>query len=160
MQDKEQSLRVTKFYNLGHWSMDATRHARQSVNGQADADGDVQTDTLILKQRGAQLQLRLTLGDDREGASNPESLIDLCASSDYVFWTTRVPQERAASAPDNSATNEFVPLKPKPAAWGKTIAVPERFQETTATRVEVSGAVRLRFPWFSSTGRTFCSGLS
>src|SRR5579872_6297873 len=41
---------ATKFYTLGSWCDDPSRHPRQSMKGQADADGDVLTDTLVLKR--------------------------------------------------------------------------------------------------------------
>ena len=41
---------ATKFYALGLWSDDPSRHARESVKGQEDGDGDVHTDTLVLKR--------------------------------------------------------------------------------------------------------------
>ena len=38
----------TKFYTLGNWSLDGKIFPRTSVHGQKDADGNVDTDTLIL----------------------------------------------------------------------------------------------------------------
>jgi hypothetical protein len=104
---------ATKFYVLGRWSGDTKQYARQSVNGQADGDGDVQTDTLILKQRGAQVQIRLRLGDTSGTTETSEALIPLVRFLGLALL-------------DNTFEN-----KPRPAnrvAWGKTIAVPERFQ--------------------------------
>ncbi len=61
----------TKFYTLGSWRDDPAKHPRQSKKGQADADGDVLTDTLVLKRPVMKTQLRLTAG----GGSNGQPLI-------------------------------------------------------------------------------------
>jgi hypothetical protein len=98
--------RATKYYTLGLYSGNPSRHPRQSVRNQADADGDVATDTLILKERCGRLQVRLTLGgDDR----NPAMLkfLGLCLT-------------------DSKATPPALPSNR--AAWGKTIPVPQRSQ--------------------------------
>lgn len=56
--------RITRFYDLGSWSVvtnDATTSAvRGSVRGQLDPDGEVQTDTLVLKSPSTRFQVRLT----------------------------------------------------------------------------------------------------
>jgi hypothetical protein len=105
--------RATKYFVLGHWSVDPTRHVRQSVNKQADTDGDVQTDTLVLKQSGAQVQIRLRLGDDSglEGAGE-----------------TLIPLVRFLSLAASDTKRKTAPRQSNRLAWGKTIAVPERFQ--------------------------------
>jgi hypothetical protein len=54
----------TKYYTMGLWAADTNRYPRESVLDQKDADGDVKTDTLILKQPCDRLQIRLTLGGD------------------------------------------------------------------------------------------------
>src|SRR5207249_4873763 len=56
--------RATKFYTMALWSGDPKWHPRESVLNQKDADGDVSTDTLMLKRPGGELQVRLTLGGD------------------------------------------------------------------------------------------------
>ena len=96
---------TTKFYTLGLWSEDATRHPRESVVKQKDADGDVHTDTLVLNQPGPKLQLRLTLG----GTAPRLKLIALS------FLDPK-------SAP--------LMLEPNRTAWGKSVLVPERSQVT------------------------------
>jgi len=96
---------ATKFYILGLWSEDPDRHPRESVTQQKDADGDVHTDTLVLKQSGPGLQLRITL----EGTSPKLKLVALS------FLDSKAPP---------------LPLEPNQAAWGKSIAVPERSQVT------------------------------
>ncbi|MBC8097146.1 MAG: C39 family peptidase, partial [Akkermansiaceae bacterium] len=96
---------VTKFYALGLWSADPTRHPRESVVKQKDADGDVHTDTLVLNRPGPKLQLRITL----VGTSPKLKLI-------------------ALSFLDPKAAP--LPLEPNKAAWGKSVSVPERSQVT------------------------------
>ena len=112
--DEAAGRNATKFYTLGHWSMDAARH---SVNGQTDAEGDVKTDTLVLKRRGAQLQIRLTVGQSDKSveadAANAVRFIGLSLVDNTIATGEAVSSVLTAA---------------KPAAWGKTIAVPERFQ--------------------------------
>jgi hypothetical protein len=98
--------RATKYYTMGLYSGNPSRHPRQSVRNQADADGDVATDTLILKEPCGRLQVRVTLGgDDRRAAVL--KFLGLCLT-------------------DSKATPAALP--PNRAAWGKTIPVPERSQ--------------------------------
>jgi hypothetical protein len=96
----------TKYYAMGLWSSDPDRHPRQSVANQKDADGDVSTDTLTLQRPCERLQLRITVGSDDE--HKPElKFLSVCLLD----------------------TNAAAPvLPPNRAAWGKTIAVPERSQ--------------------------------
>jgi hypothetical protein len=54
----------TKYYVMGLWSANPDRSPRESVPNQKDADGDVATDTLILRRPCDRLQIRLTLGGD------------------------------------------------------------------------------------------------
>ncbi len=51
--------RWTRWYNLGVWSLDEAR--RRSVEEQADEDGKVATDTLLLSQMSQALQWRVVL---------------------------------------------------------------------------------------------------
>ena len=53
---------TTKFYVMGLWSEDPKQFPRESVKGQKDADGKVDTDTLVLNQQGGKAQIRITLG--------------------------------------------------------------------------------------------------
>jgi hypothetical protein len=96
----------TKFYTLGLWSDDPSRHPRDSVKGQSDADGDVHTDTLALKLPAAKAQLRLTL----ESTNPMPSAIKFIGLS---FCDTRQPDP---------------PLPRFNAAHGRTLDVPERVQ--------------------------------
>jgi len=54
----------TKYYTMGLWSTNPSRYPRESVLHQKDDDGDVATDTLMLKRPSDRLQIRLTLGGD------------------------------------------------------------------------------------------------
>ena len=96
----------TKFYNLGQWSPDGAIFPRTSVRGQKDANGRVDTDTLVLQQPATAAQIRITLGGTN-GASPQLKYLGLC------FANTRVP--RAVRPPNR-------------AAWGKIIATPEYSQ--------------------------------
>ncbi|HXG48910.1 MAG TPA: peptidase C39 family protein [Methylomirabilota bacterium] len=60
-------------YTLGLWSPDPTRHPRHSVNGQRDACGEVQTDTLVLRRPARRFRLRLTV-QPFEGHPVPDQL--------------------------------------------------------------------------------------
>lgn len=101
------SERATKFYNLGLWADDTAEQRRESMVGQKDEDGDVLTDTLVLRQPTEQMQLRITLLPAANGAWPTLKLVGLS------FLNRNAP---AVSQP---------PLK---AAWGKSLAVPERSQ--------------------------------
>lgn len=96
--------RATKYYTLGLWSGDAEQHPRESVKDQDDADGGVDTDTLVLHHPAARVQLRITTSPGAEGAIRFIGL---------SFLDSRV---RPA------------PLPPNRAAWGKVISAPERSQ--------------------------------
>ena len=101
------SKRATKFYHLGLWADDTAEQRRESVVGQKDEDGDVLTDTLVLRQPTEQMQLRITLLAAANGAWPTLKLVGLS----YV--------DR------NAPVASYPPLK---AAWGKSLAVPERSQ--------------------------------
>ncbi len=51
----------TRFYGLGQWSGQPIEGSRRSIPDQQDQDGEVQTDTLVLKQPCRQFELRITL---------------------------------------------------------------------------------------------------
>lgn len=68
---------ATKYYTLGLWCDDPARHPRESMKGHADADGDVLTDTLVLKRPVMKTQLRLTAGGQSAGESNLIKFIGL-----------------------------------------------------------------------------------
>ncbi len=95
----------TKWFTLGLWSTDPAKHPRESVRGQQDADGKVDTDTLVLKEPAERVQLRVTLN----GGKNPAKL---------KFLSLSLLDRKVTPAP----------LPPNRAAWGKLIDVPERSQ--------------------------------
>jgi len=104
--------KATKFYQLGRWSTDPDRAPRASLRGQKDADGDVQTDTLVLKRATRCLQLRLTVSHldgapVRAGSFQLPLHVSLCLLDSHA---------------------QPAPLFPHTAAWGKTIDVPVRSQ--------------------------------
>lgn len=101
------SERTTKFYNLGLWADDTVEQRRESVVGQKDEDGDVLTDTLVLRQPTEQMQLRITLLSAANGALPTLKLVGL------------------------SFLNRSKPVAARPPfkkAWGKSLPVPERSQ--------------------------------
>jgi len=99
--------RMTKFYSLGLWAADTAEQRRESVVGQKDEDGNVLTDTLVLRQPTDRMQLRVTLLPSAGGVWPKLKLVGLS------FLNRNAP---VVSRP---------PLK---SAWGKSLAVPERSQ--------------------------------
>jgi hypothetical protein len=96
----------TKFYTLGLWSPDNHAFARTSVTGQKDADGSVETDTLVLKNLASAAQVRVTLGGTNLVAPKLKFLgLSFCNSQ--------------APLPNRAANR---------AAWGEIIPTPERSQ--------------------------------
>lgn len=98
--------RTSRWYVMGLWSGDPKLHPRESVLRQNDADGEVDTDTLILKQTAERFQIRLTFGSNSRRSPKIKFL--------------------SVSLLDSRATRQALP--PNRAAWGKTIDVPERSQ--------------------------------
>lgn len=96
----------TRFYTIATWSLDNQKFPRTSLKDQKDADGKVDTDTLILNQPAIGAQLRITLGG--EGKSKPR--LKFLGLS---FANTKVPLSS---------------LPPNKAAWGKSIPTPEKSQ--------------------------------
>lgn len=98
--------RWTAWYNLGVWAADSSTVERHSVDGQADVDGDVAVDTLILRAQAAtawQLKLRLFSADG----------IAIPAVRNAGVTVSTTPPQSAAPVPGNSAY------------WNRTLAVPE-----------------------------------
>jgi hypothetical protein len=93
---------------MGLWSPDNRALARASVSGQKDADGEVKTDTLVLKALTKVVQIRVILGGTN-GALPALKFLGLS------FCNTKV-------AP--------AILPPNRAAWGKIIPAPERSQQS------------------------------
>ncbi len=98
---------ATKYYTLGLWSDDVPVHPRQSVNEQRDADGTVNTDTLVLARTRAKVQLRITLGSGDAKAAPQLKFLALSFCDGHA---------RAAAH------------EPNRAAWGKVVPVPEKRQ--------------------------------
>jgi hypothetical protein len=96
----------TTFYTLGNWSLDQQTLPRSSVRNQKDADGNVDTDTLVLKQLADAAQIRVTLS----GTNGARPSLKFLGTS---FANTKVTP--APSAPHH-------------VAWGKIITTPERSQ--------------------------------
>jgi hypothetical protein len=98
----------TKFYTMGMWAPDDKALPRASVSGQKDADGRVDVDTLVLNRPANTVQVRFTLGGTG-GALPSMKFLGLS------FCNTNVTPEI---------------LAPNRAAWGETIPVTERSQQS------------------------------
>ena len=96
----------TKFYTVANWSPDEKIFPRTSVRGQKDADGNVDTDTLISNQLADAAQIRVTLGGTN-GALPSLKFLGLS------FANTKIP---------------VAVREPNRAAWGKIISTPEHSQ--------------------------------
>jgi hypothetical protein len=98
---------TTRWYSLGRWSRDGETFPRESVPGQKDADGDVDTDTLMLTQRATKLQIQV-----------------------IRRWTepAHAPDLRFVGVSLMDTTAHAQPLHPNHAAWGREVAVPARTQ--------------------------------
>jgi hypothetical protein len=97
----------TDFYTLGFWADDTAEQQRESVTGQQDEDGDVRTDTLVLKKPVERVQLRVTLlGCEPQSRPRLKFL-------GVSFLNTKA---TAVKAPVNRL------------AWGRSLPVPERSQ--------------------------------
>ena len=98
----------SKYFQLGSWSTDLSL-VRQSVTGQADSFGDVDTDTLKLKSLADALQIRVRFSSKKIGLS--PTLFGL-----------------AAVLSDSSQHQKVVSSKSNQAVWGTDLAVPMRSQ--------------------------------
>ncbi len=134
---------ATKYYTMGLWSRSPDRHPRESVAHQKDEDGDVSTDTLILKQPCDRIQLRITLGGDADqplvGRASSRAGED--SETNHLSTARRDARPTAFSNTQGSLPGlkflgisladtkaEPTNLPPNRAPWGKTIPVPERSQ--------------------------------
>jgi len=61
----------SRFYNLGYWTAHPGTHRRQSVNGQKDSVGSVETDTLLLTKLCRAVQLRITISPASAAEAGP-----------------------------------------------------------------------------------------
>ena len=101
--------RWTSWYDMGHWSASLSGAHRTSVNGQLDADGRVDTDTLVLSRTADAIQLRSRVHPAVDGSAPAISLL--------AVTVAREPKSAYLPLPAN-----------KSSAWGVDIAVPERTQ--------------------------------
>jgi len=99
--------RQTRYYVMGFWTEAPGDFPRNSVNGQQDADGEVRTDTLSLREACRRVQLRVTF-----------------YRSAGVGW----PRLRFLGIAFSDPTVRLPPLRPNTAAWGRTLDVPCRSQ--------------------------------
>src|SRR6185295_15951156 len=58
----------TGYYVMGRWADEESLHKRQSENDQRDEDGDVKTDTLVMRRPARTAQVRLTLLPGKNGS--------------------------------------------------------------------------------------------
>ena len=102
--------RATQYYTLGFWSEETAGQRRESVTGQKDEDGDVKTDTLVLKLPTDRLQLRVSLFGADERTVPRLKLIGLSLLDSKAAWISQPPNKTA---------------------WGRSLPVPERSQLST-----------------------------
>jgi hypothetical protein len=95
---------TTRYYTMGVWSANTGSNWRGSVRDQADADGRVDTDTLIMMRPGADVQVRLTLVGPGQQFRPQLKFLGL-------------------SFLDNNI--KIAALPPNRAAWGKAVPTPE-----------------------------------
>jgi hypothetical protein len=98
----------TKWYTMGIWSADS-KVDRTSIGGQKDEDGNVKADTLVLKQKAAGVQVRVTLQMTNNQPTPELKLLGLS----FLDTTVKVPA-----------------LPPNKSAWGKILTVPEKSQNS------------------------------
>jgi len=102
-----------RYFVLGRWATDRVSQPRTSVPGQSDAEGEVRTDTLILKSLARNLQLRLTL---RTSPHTKERAQVRFLGLSFL--------ERSAPEPEPGAT-DAAPLR---AGWSQELPIPQRSQ--------------------------------
>jgi hypothetical protein len=97
--------RWTKEYVMGVWASNDSTIKRHSVDSQADGDGKVDTDTLILNRKASAYQLRVIL-----------------------FSTNRISSPRLNLAAVSTTMGGAAPGIGSPRLWGHDLSVPERSQ--------------------------------
>ncbi len=117
--------RTTKFYVMGLWSPDPVVHPRESVVKQKDDDGNVLTDTLVMKRAGGKVQVRVTLGNGAMGERGNGPPISPFPCNSPTSGAPRLRFLGLSFVDDKAIKN---PLAAEKAAWGKTLDVPERCQ--------------------------------
>jgi uncharacterized protein YvpB len=105
---------ITKWYRMADWAYEETLSPRQSLNGQRDENGNVETDTLVFRNPMQSVDLRVTLSvspdvTDDGGPLPKLDLLTLAFSKGKVAAKSPVPAVRHA-------------------AWGRVIDVPQRAQ--------------------------------
>jgi hypothetical protein len=105
--------RWTAWYDMGHWSAGLSGGHRTSVNLQRDADGHVDTDTLVLAASADAIQMR-ALAHAGDGGAQP-SISLLAVTVDLE--------------PDHPFVSH---VATRSAAWGTDIDVPQRTQRVGA----------------------------
>jgi hypothetical protein len=101
--------RWTAWFDMGEWSPDLSGGHRRSHNGQHDADGTVDTDTLVLSHTADALQLRVVMHPSPVG--DAPALRLLAVTTDL---------EAARPISEGGARRST--------AWGMDLPVPERTQ--------------------------------
>ncbi len=99
--------RWTNWYAMGQWSRDRAAAHRHSVNAPADADGKVETDTLVLGSVANAWQVRVFLHFAPNGSAPSLSLVAVTTGTGAPV---AVPRESRATA------------------WGIDLDVPQRTQ--------------------------------
>ena len=101
--------RWTMWFDMGEWSPDLSGGHRHSRNGQHDADGRVDTDTLVLARPANAVQLRVVMHPSHGGGSPSLRLLAVTTDTE----TNRPVSDGAAR---------------RSTAWGMDLPVPERTQ--------------------------------
>lgn len=106
VEDRAHMGHDTKWYSFGAWTLDDAAK-RTSVKGQRDEDGNVDTDTFMLKKPATSVDVQITLRNDGDG---PKPRLKLFTLS-FLDGNAKTTSDRTPSP-----------------AWGKTIEVPQRAQ--------------------------------
>lgn len=104
--------RFTPWYEMGHWSRTQHGGHRHSVKAQADADGTVETDTLVLRSPADAWQVQVLMHAGPGGAMPILSLLAVTTDEPVPAGSRPTPQTAAHSA----------------SAWAVDLDVPERTQ--------------------------------
>jgi hypothetical protein len=108
----------TSWYAMGHWSQDRDGGHRHSIKAPADADGQVDTDTLMLKVPADAWQVRMYFHGGANGESPMLSLFAVTTG------------DKTAAHPPSPADKS---------AWGIDIDVPQRTQHVDESPDELGG---------------------
>ena len=122
--------RWTPWYEMGEWSPDLDGGHRRSLSTESDADGRVETDTLVLTRAAHAWQARVVMHAAPDGISPSLRLLAVAVASTSSKSFTPSPSARSS-------------------AWGMDLAVPELTQ-----RIAVGGGR------FGGGGNSWCSPTS